>query len=212
MRRICSFVLGLMFFTILLPLYAQEEDGEEESPPEIITEDPDWEGLAPTLYSEGDKTFIITLGLLLPTYFGGDSISGNRHNLRPLGGTGSLAFNYFMSPHIFWGVELGGMFLGTRGENMFFMVPFGLRVGYQFIFRRFEFPLTLMIGGAPQKYLEKGYFGFILKPEAAVFWRFNPDWSFGFNTNWWFVPQRPKNGKNAIGNFIELTFSARYHF
>jgi hypothetical protein len=211
MRRTRSFLFGLMFFTLLFPLHAQEEGGEG-SGPDIITEDPDWEGVIPTLYDEGDKTFIITLGPLLPTYFGGPGISNNQHNLDVLGGTGSLAFNYFMSPHIFWGVELGGMFMGTNGGNMLFIVPFGLRLGYQFIFHRFEFPITLMVGAAPQKYLEKGYFGFIFKPGAAAFWRFNPDWSFGFNTNWWFVPERPKNGKRVIGNFIELTLSARYHF
>jgi hypothetical protein len=69
-----------------------------------------------------------------------------------------------------------------------------------------------MVGLAPQRYLEKGYFGLILKPGASIFWRFNPEWSFGFNTFWWFVPQWPKNGNNSIGNFVELTLSARYHF
>jgi hypothetical protein len=125
---------------------------------------------------------------------------------------GSLAFNYFLGPHLFLGGELGGMFAGTRGENMLYIVPFGIRVGYQFILKRFEFPLTLMVGGAPQKYLDKGYFGLIVKPGAAGFFRFNPDWSFGLNANWWMVPEWPKNGKNVLGNFLEITLSARYHF
>jgi hypothetical protein len=110
------------------------------------------------------------------------------------------------------GGELSGSFSGTRGGNMLFMVPFGVRLGYQFLFRRFEFPVSVMFGGASQMYLEKGYFGIILKGSASAFWRFSSDWSFGLNGAWWYVPQWPNNGQNSYGNFIELTMSARYHF
>jgi hypothetical protein len=80
------------------------------------------------------------------------------------------------------------------------------------VVRRFEFPLTLMIGAAPQRYLEKGYFGLIIKPAASAFFRFNADWSFGLNAQWWILPQWPANGKDATGNFLELSLSALYHF
>jgi hypothetical protein len=104
------------------------------------------------------------------------------------------------------------MFASTLGENMLFMVPFGFRVGYQFVISRFEFPLSLLIGAAPTKYLDQGYFGLIIKPGASGYFRFNSDWSFGLNTNWWMVPQWPKDGENVFGNFLEITLSARYHF
>ena len=104
------------------------------------------------------------------------------------------------------------MFSSTRGGNMVYIIPFGAKVGYQFVFRRFEFPLSLFVGAAPQKYLEKGYFGLVMKPGASVYWRYNPEWSFGLNGVWWFVPQWPKNGYDVYGNFLELTLSARYHF
>jgi len=110
------------------------------------------------------------------------------------------------------GAELGGMFASTRAGNMLYIVPFGARFGYQFVIKRFEFPLSVMIGAAPQKYLSNGYIGLVVKPGASVFWRFNPDWSFGLNGVWWFVPEWPKNGYNVNGNFMELTMSARYHF
>jgi hypothetical protein len=69
-----------------------------------------------------------------------------------------------------------------------------------------------MVGGAPQKYLEEGSFGLIVTPGASVFWRYNPEWSFGLNGNWWWLPQWPKDGKDVYGNFLELTLTARYHF
>jgi len=199
----------LLVFLLFFPgLYAQEESPQDEQPDSSI--DSDWQDYGPTLYTRGDKAFVITLGTIFPTYFGG--ISANNHGIRQVGGTGALTFVYFLNPNFFLGGELSAMFTGTRGGNMLYVVPMGIRAGYQFVYGRFEYPLSLMIGIAPQKKQEDGYFGFIAKGSASVFWRFSPDWSFGLNTSWWFVPQWPKEGPNVIGNFFELTLSARYHF
>jgi hypothetical protein len=196
----------LLFFSVLvLPLAAQEEEGPELPPLES-----EWDNYIPSLYSMGDKTFTITLGVIIPTVFTGD-IDERGHGVK-VGGTGFLTYNYFLGSHFHIGGEFGGMFASTRGENMLYILPFGLRFGYQFIAGRFEFPITFMFGGAAQKYLENDIMSFFLKPGAAVFWRFNPDWSFGLNAHWWIVPQWPKDGKSATGNFLEATLSARYHF
>ena len=208
MQRTMSLFLLLFFVITGSYLYAQEEPPEDERP-EAPPIESGWMDYQDTVYTRGDKTFTITLGVIIPTVFSGVDDQGS--GLR-VGGTGSLAFNYFLSPHVFLGGELSGMFSGTRGRNMLYVIPFGARIGYQFIVRRFEFPISLMVGAAPQRYIEEGYFGLILKPGASAFWRFNPDWTFGLNANWWFLPQWPKNGQNAIGNFLEITLSARYHF
>jgi len=201
----------ILFLLFSVPgLFAQEEQDPPEPPPFEI----EWFDDA-TLYTRGDRTFTISLGMIFPTYFGG-AVENNRHNLSP-GGTGSLAFNFFLSPHIFIGGELAGMFAATRGRNMLYIIPFGLRLGYQFVFRRFEFPISVMVGGAPQMYLEDRYFGLIVKPGVAAFWRFNQDWSFGLNATWWFLPQWPRTQHGvshdpAFANFFVATLSARYHF
>ena len=216
MSRTWSFflVLLLLIFPVLL-LPAQEEEGPQEESPGSPPIESDWSEYNASLYAKGDKTFIITLGLIFPTIISGTGIEHNEHGMS-LGGTGSLAFNYYLSPHFFMGGEISGMFMGTRAKNMMYMVPFGIRLGYQFLIRRFEFPFTLMIGGAHQRYLQSGYFGLIIKGGVSAFWRFSPDWSFGLNTAWWFVPQWPKSidgiKYKANGNFLELTLSARYHF
>jgi len=211
MPRTWSLLLILLLVFSGLRLHAQEEETPTEEYPESPSIESNWDEYTTTLYTRGDKTFTITLGVVFPIYFGGGHIENNQHGIS-LGGHGSLAFNYFLTPYFFLGGELGGMFAATRARNMYYIVPFGIRMGYQLVYRRFEFPLTLMVGAAPQKYLEKGYFGLILKPGASLYWRFRPDWSFGLNSMWWFVPQWPKNGYNAYGNFLELTLSARYHF
>jgi hypothetical protein len=203
-RKTLSFLVMLFFFFSGLGLFAQEGDGEDL--PNIGSE---WIDIVSEPYSPGDTNFVITLGVLFPTYFSG--IEKNNHGLS-IGGTGSLAFNYFITSGFFVGGELSGMFASSRRGNMLYMVPFGVRAGYQFLLGRFEFPVSLFIGASSQSYIAKEYFGFMLKPGASVFWRFNPDWSFGLNGNWWFVPQWPNNGFNVYGNFIELTLSARYNF
>ena len=198
--------LFLIFLLFLPGLYAQQitsEDDEEE----IYT---DWEDYSTSPYTRGDKTFTITAGILFPTVFGG--IAGNNHGIRKVGGVGTLSFSFFINSNIFLGGEVSGMFIPTRGGSMFYMIPMGIRVGYQFVVRRFEFPLMLVIGGSPQLYLEENYFGLFIKGGASAFFRFSPDWSFGLNTFWWLVPQFPKDGPNVTGNFFELTLSARYHF
>ena len=199
------FFLLLVLSLSVLGLYAQEELPE----PPVESE---WVDYNRTLYTRGDKIFTISLGMLFPTVFTG-ALGENGIGLSTIGGTGSMAFNIFLNSHFFLGGEFGGMFVGTRGRSMLYMIPFGARIGYQLVYRRFEFPLSLLVGAAPQLYLQNSnYFGLVLKPGASVFWRFTQDWSFGLNNIWWFVPQWPKNGKNAYGNFLELTLSARYHF
>ncbi|MDR2759180.1 MAG: hypothetical protein LBB78_07365 [Spirochaetaceae bacterium] len=202
------------FFILILAVSifsaaAQEDDFYDDEEQQEPPFDSEWDFVAPPLYSKGDKTFTISLGPIFPTvFFDNQGVLENRINVA--GGTGSLALNYFLNSNLFIGGELGLMFISTRGKNMLFMVPMGARIGYQFILGRFEFPLSLLIGGVPQQYLELNYFGLFLKPEASVFWRFNPSWSFGLNTAWWFVPQWSEH--TVFGNFIELTLSARYHF
>ena len=203
--RTCSlFFMMLLLFTGHV-LFAQDAASTDDEFP-----DSPWEDIVTSPYALGDRNFAISLGILFPTLFAGD-IENNQHGLR-LGGTGSLAFNYFLTSNIFVGGELSGAFIGTRGGNMLYLVPFGARVGYQFLFNRFEFPVSLMIGGVGHTYLERGYFGLFAKPGVSAFWRFSPEWSFGLNSAWWFVPQWPRNSHNVYGNFLELTLSARFHF
>ena len=205
MKKACS-----LFFIVFLLLCGQNLFARESTLSDEDFPVPEWDDFIVTPYSAGDRTFIISLGALFPTVFGG-AIENNQHGIR-LGGLISGAFNYYITPNIFVGGELSGSFNGTRGGNMLYMIPFGVRAGYQFLFNRFEFPVTLMVGGAAQRYLGRGHFGPIIKPSVAGFWRFSPEWSFGLNSAWWFVPQWPSDGPTVYGNFMELTLSARFHF
>jgi hypothetical protein len=190
-----------------VPVTAQDsgEDGGGEIPIES-----DWPAFMPETYSQGDKFFGISVGPVFPLFFTGKD--GPLEKNINIGGGGFLSYNYFLNGHVFLGGEIGIAFASTVAEASFMIVPMGMRAGYQFILGRFEIPLSLLVGFAPEKYLEQDYFGLFLKPSASFFWRFNPDWSFGLNAAWWWVPQWPTDGKDAYGNFLEISLSARYHF
>jgi hypothetical protein len=184
--------------------------GEEEIPAED-----DWFGFMPSLYSRGDQIFSLSLGVVVPTVFAkGDGEIIPRNMV--IGGTGSLSYDYFFGSHFFVGGELQGMFASTLGNHMLFIIPISARAGYQFVVQRFEFPLSLGIGIAPQQFRTSksyDYLGLFVKPRASVFFRFNPDWSFGLNTAWWWIPQiTARDDESVHGHFFEATISARYHF
>jgi hypothetical protein len=214
-------LLGLcLFFGHGVFLYAQEEDWEDDPGyDEGIPFESDWEAYRPDLYTKGDQTFTISAGVVFPIlFFDAEGKRMLRHNFNVVGGAGSLAYTYFLGPYFFLGGEAGVNISGTLGENLVFIVPLGIRTGWQFILRRFEIPLTMVVGVAPQRYLNFGYAGLFVKGGVSVYYRFNPDWSFGVNADWYWYPQWPKeNGervpqKDVNANIIGVTLSARYHF
>ena len=190
-------------------LYAQEG---EEAPIES-----DWSGYLPSLYSRGDQFITISLGLGIPLFYA-DSYRGITDSNMTLGGVGVLGYGYFLNSNFFWGIELSGAFFSTTGKNNYFIVPIGAKGGWQFIAGRFEFPLSLLVGFAPQQHLDNSYFGFFSKAAASVFFRYSPEWSFGLNSAFWWVPQwtgkvrEGHSGVNIHGFFLEITAGVRYHF
>jgi len=202
-------------------LYAQDAPYDETIPDDNDDEgqtDSNFNRFIPDLYTRGDQTINISLGAVFPTVFlnNGKEIA---HNINPpIGGMLSLAYNYFLGSHFFLGGEVGFATAYTLGENALFIIPIGLRAGWQFVFRRFEFPLYAAIGIAPQRYLDYGYFGMYLKGALSAYYRFHPKWSFGLIVDWSWYPQWPmKDGvrtpeKDIDANFIGVFLSARYHF
>jgi len=207
-------------------LYAQEEDteeieeggeGEEDSPGGDISIETDWDGYMTELYSRGDQTFTISAGVIFPAVFFDYQSKVIKHNWFPVGGAGSLAYTRFLNSHFFLGGEIGVNFNNTLGQNTIFIIPIGIRTGWQFLLHRFEFPITLTAGIAPESYLDFRYIGLFIKMGASGFFRFNPEWSFGLNVDWNWYPQWPQKDKNPAAkdiyaNIIGVTLAARYHF
>jgi len=211
-------------------LYAQEDTppGYDETIPDDNDSDndtgdgdyadSDMDRFIPEKYTKGDKTITISLGAAFPAVFlnNGKVIP---HNITPpIGPILSLAYSHFLGANLFLGGEIGFYSLFTLAKNVLFLIPIGLRAGWQFVFNRFEIPLYAAIGVAPQKYLDLGYFGMYLKGSVSAYFRYNPNWSFGLNADWNWFPQWPLKDKQPIpeknvdANIIGVTLSVRYHF
>jgi hypothetical protein len=208
------FLPAFMLTVLCTPLFSQESGEEDDD--EAISIASEQAGLA-SVYSRGDRIFNIQLGLVFPLFYY-DTDRGKIETNMKMGGTASLGYTYFFTPHFFIGGEVSGMFAPTIGKNMYYSVPFGFRTGWQFILRRFEIPLSLMIGFAPQSYMDASYFGFFAKPSAGIYFRVNPEWSFGLQSAFWIVPQwsskneLDNNTSSTHGFFWDISVGVRYHF
>jgi hypothetical protein len=205
----------IFYATLLLipifPLFSQNDSEEKDE--DINKELPiqsDFTSEKYSVYSQGDKVFAITLGTAIPLVF-----TDKNYNVIPnnvdVGGMGSLSYFYFLTSNVFVGGELQASFSRTLGVNWLIMFPISAKTGYQFIYNKFEFPLSLAFGLTSEQYLSKSLITMFVKPELSVFFRFNPDWSFGLNAGFWWIPQWGTDN-DTYGHFLEVSLSARYHF
>ena len=239
MRRTLAFIFLLALYFFIgrgVAVYAQEDDtpaynegisddydSDDHDSDEGDGDNGDWVApgknkYIPDKYTRGDQTVTISLGTIFPaalTYHR----KATTHNIKPpVGGGISLVYSYFLGSNLFLGAEIGFITFFTLSKNALFLIPIGVRAGWQFIFRRFEFPLSASIGIVPQRYLANGYFGMYIKLTPSAYFRYNPNWSFGLSMDYSWLPQWPKeDGRRASGkdrdlHIIGVSLSARYHF
>lgn len=130
-----------------------------------------------------------------------------------LGGTGSVGYSYFINGKIALGAELSFSFNQTIGENLLFYLPVTFKATYEFMYKQIHLPLSLGAGFAFQTHNHNNYFGPIIKPEVAVYYQFNHEWSFGILSAWNLIPEwytDPEN--NRTGNILDVKAGLRYHF
>jgi hypothetical protein len=54
-----------------------------------------------------------------------------------------------------------------------------------------------------------------VKPGISGYYNVNAEWGLGLSLDYWWVPEiyfGDKADATSFGNFLELSFSARYHF
>lgn len=187
-----------------LALFAQE-DGD----PEID----DWEDYTTDLYSMGDQSVVISLGVGFPLGFWNNGEKLESKIEPPIGGTGVLTYNYYLNHFFFLGGDLGLLFLPTIADHTVFLTTLGAKAGAQLVFGRFEFPAFITLGMTIQTYLDFGYFGMFAKAGVSAFFRITHEWSFGFTSHYSWYPQWTNEpAKNVDGHFADIMISGRYHF
>jgi hypothetical protein len=173
----------------------------------------DWDDFRTELYARGDQAFVMSLGLTFPIVFLNNGSVRNMNFSSNIGGGGSLSYNYFLNSNVFFGAEIGGLFLSSITSDTLFIFHIGGRIGYQFLFWKLEVPVYAGLGMSVQRFLGSGYFGLYTKGGASAFYRVTTNWSFGLSTGvFWFPQWTSDKSKNMDGIIMDFTLSARYHF
>ena len=189
-------------FLFSTAVFSQEQD-----------EDDDRFAVEYRMNEPGDQFINIGLMVTFPLNFGGD-FPLYREGQLSTGGAGTIGYHRFLTSWFAVGLDVSFGYNPTIGENMFTYVPFVFCFTVQPTIEKFEFPITMGIGAAVESYLNRTYFpGLTLKPEAGIFYRVTPSWSFGIKGNFMYLPQWYEDSENNDhGNFSSVVIAARYHF
>ena len=198
-----------------------QEGPPEESPPEDAPSMPRFRTNSRSL---GDKSFAITAGLYLPlfTVLLHDWPSDSRYTagvyppkLSP-GGTGALAFSFYLSPNFKLGIQLAGAFSADINRNFLYLVPVTVKASWEFHpGPRFSIPLHLAAGISVNSWKTDNLrVDMILRPGFGFYFNWSLEWSFGIDFTYWFIPQTSpeKLHERSIGNFMDISLTAEYHF
>ena len=177
-------------------------------------------------YVLGDQMLALGASLVLPlfTYLptddvGGSGITGT--NLTP-GGKLSLNWNAFLGPRLTVGAEVGGMFAIDRHGEPLLMVPVTGRLGYQFSsdlfgLGQFDLPVFVNAGVGFMKLADLFNVNLVLRPGAAVFYRYDRNWSFGGSVSVWMMFEPLWGTASAdsgpgLAAFLDISPQIVYHF
>ncbi len=163
---------------------------------------------------KGDKYMKIGLSLGLPLFNTSRQKFAANPKMYP-GGAINIGFGYYVLNGFSLGASLSFQFYLTRSKNIYFEVPISFDMAYTFAIAKWRFPIGMGIGGAFESYNGNGakYFGMLFRPEAGVYYQYSPEWSFGGDVSWLVLPQwYADTTKNRVGNFLNISFAARYHF
>ncbi len=194
-------VVAAVLFAAALPLSAQDVPETDATP-------------TASAYALGDQVLSISLGPFIPLFFlapNGDTAPTQL----TLGGTGSISWMAYVSGAVRVGAEIGGMFAFSPNMNTLLALPILARAQYVLTFYPFEVPLSLGVGMNIVKYQDLATIDLLIKPGISGLWIYDSKWSFGLNLAWWWDMQfaaAPNQSESRVGNFLEVSFSALYHY
>ena len=208
MKHLAPLVCTLLLCAI--PVYAQNSKENENNSDYCQFEQDSFKTMA------GDQYIKLSLGAVAPLNFPDvQSLFNDNHQLS-IGGMGTLGYHTFIFDQVALGFDIGFGFNVTIGSHIFNYVPILASITWQPSWKRFEFPLTMNIGGAWEAYNNYNYFpGLVLKPEAGIHYRIAENWSAGAEVGYMCMPQFCKlydEGENFYGQFMTVSVAARYYF
>jgi hypothetical protein len=92
-------------------------------------------------------------------------------------------------------------------------LPILARAQYVLTFYPFEVPLSLGVGMNIVKYQDQATIDLLVKPGVSGLWIYDSKWSFGLNLAWWWDMQFATDpAQSRVGNFLEVSLTALYHY
>jgi len=170
-------------------------------------------------YILGDTFIALNLGTFIPLFFQYVHDGSLAEAEIFLGIKGSFQFGTYITSRFSLSIELdGGMFFDTNFVA-FWVLPIIVKGTYTIYALGLEFPLSLGTGIFIEAYKEASRMDFVIKPDIGLLWQFDPNWCFGLNIGYWWVPhiasqeqEEKKPNQHMFLNFLDITFSTVYHF
>ncbi len=219
MKKYMYFSRVLFLVSSMLVLNAHSLIGQEVLP----DEDPFVPQLNLNQRSLGDQSLAITVGIFIPLFtillddFPNTSYKAGTYppNMYA-GGAGSLTYSIYLSPNWKIGLQVSGSFSQDINENFTYMVPISLKGSYEFHpWGRVTIPIFLNAGISLTSWKDDNFLVDIyLRPGVGIYFDWSYEWSFGLDVGYVFVPQLGSENANerSIGNFMDITLTAEYHF
>ncbi|AFG37678.1 TP0733 family outer membrane beta-barrel protein [Spirochaeta africana] len=199
-------IISAVMLCAAVVLTAQEPGEFEPAGPDFFTHD------------LGDQQFSIRLGGFRPLFFSGNDDGLQSTNMR-WGGAGALRWNAYLNNWFSTGVELSGSLASNVNREQLYQFNLSsANTFYPLHIDPFFFPISLDIGAQFMRFQDMFYFGPVVKPGAGMFYATDGGWSFGLWAIYWVVPEiytdnsSPGSADTRIGNFLELSLTAMYHF
>ena len=196
------FSMAALFLLGCSLLFAQADDagqnviGEGESEESEVTFDYH-------LLKQGDSFINLSLSLSVP-------VSPAQLNV---GGGVSIGFKYMLTDNISLGGEASFLYNSTIGKNVLYFIPLLLNAGFHPVFGNLELSAVVSLGGAFENYLDRSYFGLVVKPEVGVFYKFFSDWLIGVSAGLYVLPEwHSDSSKNYTGLIPDIRLGAKYSF
>ncbi len=167
-------------------------------------------------YDTGDQIFAIHAGGMLPL-FSLDPNTGENVRLfdhLSFGASGYLEWGSYLNQSMILGIEFGGLFSKSPNRD-YYMIPVTAKYTYEIRSYPLEIPLSAGIGFSITKLSDQTFFGPIAKLGAGLRFAVRGNWSLGALTQLLVVPELyfdDKADKSRIASFVEVSFSAVYHF
>ena len=171
----------------------------------------------------GSQIFQIDLGLMIPLFsHNSDGTVFKPGAIMDLGGAGRLRWGAYITQFLAFGIDLSGAINGgpntkTTG-NTIGLFNVGPHVTTIFRLGNFQLPVSLTPAFSVLSYAGSSYVGFTVKPGLGIYYDATPNWSFGLDLSYWWVPElyaaggTPSPVQNRFGNLLEVSISALYSF